>query len=81
MGWAGLKNGELLALAEQQFDVFVTADQNLRYQQNLAGRQLAVIVLPSNRVPVVAALLPALAQVLKTIQPGAFVEISLPLES
>ena len=40
MGWTGLKNGELLVLAERQFDVFITADQQLRYQQNLAGRRL-----------------------------------------
>ena len=52
MGWAGTKNGALLALAEAQFDVFITTDKNLRYQQNLAGRRLAFILLPSNSVPV-----------------------------
>jgi hypothetical protein len=36
-GWSGLKNGELLNLAEPRFEVFLTSDQNLRYQQNLAG--------------------------------------------
>jgi len=45
MGWAGKKNGELLKLAEQQFDVFITTDQNLSFQQNLAKFKIAVIVL------------------------------------
>jgi len=40
MGWAQLSNGDLLAAAEKSFDVFITTDQNLRYQQNLAGRRL-----------------------------------------
>ncbi len=54
MGWAGLRNGELLRRAKEHFDIFVTADQNLRYQQNLSGRKLAILVLPSNQVPLVA---------------------------
>ena len=43
LGWAGIKNGELLRLAESQFDLFITADQNLRYQQNLTGRRIAIL--------------------------------------
>jgi hypothetical protein len=78
MDWAGIKNGELLALAEVQLDVFVTADKRLRYQQNLAGRRLAVIVLPSNQVPIVAVLLPVIEQALQSAQPGAVIEIPLP---
>lgn len=52
MGWATIKNGELLALAQQQFDVFVTVDRNLSFQQNLPQYSVAVIVLraPSNRL-------------------------------
>jgi hypothetical protein len=45
MGWAAIKNGELLALAEQQFDVFVTVDRNLSFQQNLAALSIALVVL------------------------------------
>lgn len=75
MGWAGTKNGALLALAEAQFDVFVTADKRLRYQQNLKDKQIAVVVLPSNQVPIVAALLPVIEHVLQSIQPGTIVEI------
>ena len=70
-----MKNGELLAVAEGQFDVFITADKNLRHQQNLTGRHLAVLVLPSNQVPVVLGLIPAIEQALNAIQPGTFVEI------
>ncbi len=76
-GWAGLKNGELLALAEEEFDVLITADKKLRYQQNLSGRRLAIVVLPSNQVPVVASLLPALELALKDIPAGALIELPL----
>lgn len=47
-GWGGFSNGELLNLAEQEFDLFVTCDQNLRYQQNLAGRRIAILELSTN---------------------------------
>lgn len=46
MGWAALKNGELLSKAEAEFDAFITTDQKLRYQQNLSNRRLAILVLP-----------------------------------
>ncbi len=47
LGWSNLENGDLLRAAEGRFEVFVTTDQNLRYQQNFAGRQLAILVLPT----------------------------------
>jgi hypothetical protein len=47
-GWGGIKNGDLIRLAEQEFDIFITSDQNLRYQQNLAGRGLAILELSTN---------------------------------
>jgi hypothetical protein len=56
MGWSGAKNGVLLKLADQQFDVFITTDNNLRHQQNLSQVALAFVLLPSNQVPVVVAL-------------------------
>jgi hypothetical protein len=46
MGWATLDNGELLRAAEAEFEVFITTDRNLRYQQNLTGWRLAILVLP-----------------------------------
>ena len=75
-GWAGIKNGELLARAEQHFDVLVTADRKFPYQQNLTGRRLAVVVLPTNQVPAVVRLLPDLERALDAIQPGTFVELT-----
>jgi hypothetical protein len=78
MGWTGIKNGELLRRAEEQFDVFVTADQKLRYQQNLSGRKLAFIVIPTNQVRAVVGLLPVIEDGLKRAQPGTLIEISLP---
>ena len=77
MGWAGIRNGELLRRAETQFDVLVTADQNVRYQQNLSGRKLAILVLPSNQVPVVIQLIPQVETWVATIQPGSVIEIPL----
>ena len=77
LGWAGLRNGELLRRAEEHFDVFVTADQNLRYQQNLSGRTLATLVLPSNQVPLLTLLVPSVEALLAAIQPGTVVDVPL----
>jgi hypothetical protein len=51
MHWDSLSNGDLLKAAEGSFDVLVTTDQNLRYQQNLSGRKLAILVLPTTSWP------------------------------
>lgn len=75
MGWAGVRNGELLRRAEEHFNIFVTADQNLQYQQNISGRRLAILVLPSNQVPIVTRLLPSVEALLATIQPGTVVDV------
>lgn len=78
LGWAGITNGELLALAKEQFDVFITTDKNLRFQQNLSEMRMAIIELPTNRVPIVAALAPAVETALENISPGDFIQIPLP---
>jgi hypothetical protein len=78
MGWAGIKNGALLKLAEAQFEVFITTDKNLRYQRNLTKRKLAVILLPTNQVPIIAALIPEIEATLNEIQIGEFIEIPFP---
>ena len=75
MGWAGIQNGELLRRAEELFDVFITADQNLRYQQQLTGRKLAILVLPSNQVPAVAQLVTVVESLLMTVQSGAVIDV------
>ena len=78
-GWDRVKNGALLSLAEgESFEVFITADQNLRYQQNLSGRSICIIVLVTQR-NVLASLIPLAPKVLRaieTIQPGTLIEIS-----
>src|SRR3954467_14414190 len=55
-GWSGIKNGELLRLAQREFDLFITADQSLRYQQNLTGSRIAILQLSTNKLdPILAA--------------------------
>jgi len=76
-GWSGTTNGALLRLADAQFDVLITSDQNLRYQQNLAKRQLAIIQLPTNQVPLVIELAPQVQATLATIKTGQYVAIPL----
>ena len=76
MGWAGVKNGELLKLVETQFDVFITSDKNLRYQQNLQERKIAILLLPSNQVPVIENLLPLIDEKLGIIKENDFLEIN-----
>jgi predicted nuclease of predicted toxin-antitoxin system len=77
MGWAGKKNGALLRLAEQEFDVLLTNDQNLEYQQNLERFNLAVIVLAAhtNDIEDLGPLMPAANEALKTIRVGEIVHI------
>jgi hypothetical protein len=71
-GWAGVKNGELLQLAERQFDLLLTVDRNLEYQQNFAGLALAIIVInaPSNDIAVLRPLMPAVLAVISDAKPG-----------
>ena len=74
-GWSGVKNGKLLALAEVEFDVFLTVDQNLKYQQNLRALRIGIILLAArnNRLRTLLPLLPAVREQLKTIKVGDFV--------
>ena len=51
LGWSALRNGELLAKAEAAFDLLITTDRNLRHQQNLAERRIAILVLPTTSWP------------------------------
>src|SRR5579859_4867517 len=76
-GWAGVKNGELLQLAARLFDVLLTVDRNLEYQQNFAGVGLAVIVVhaPSNDVTVLRPLMPAVLAAIPNAKPGLVTHI------
>jgi hypothetical protein len=77
MGWSGLKNGELLAKAGKSFDVFITADQNIEYQQNLRMLPIAVIVLiaRSNRIEQLRPLRLRLLQELSSLRTRRFVRV------
>lgn len=72
MGWAGVRNGALLTLAQQEFDVFITVDRNLSFQQNLPGFSIAVLVLhaTSNRLADLRPLAPKIISTLPTLAKG-----------
>ena len=77
-GLAGLKNGDLLKAAEEaKFDVFLTVDQGLEYQQNLTGRKIAVLILraKSNRLHDLLQLVPACLAHIESIRPGQLIKI------
>jgi len=76
-GYGAKKNGELLSLMEGQWDVLLTNDRNIKYQQNMDGRNVSILVLcaKSNRIKDLLPLMPACAQVLLSIAPGSVVEV------
>jgi hypothetical protein len=78
MGWTAIKNGELLKLVTAQFDVFVTVDRNLSFQQNVSSLLFPVVVLSAktNRLADLEPLGPQLLTLLPTLQPGTVVTIS-----
>ncbi len=78
MGWAAKKNGELLKLVASEFEVFLTVDQNLRHQQNLAAQPLKFIVLvaASNQYDSLAPLMPQVREALTKLVPGDVIEVS-----
>ena len=78
MGWSGVKNGALLALAAEDFDAFITVDKNLPYQQNLSMLPISVVLLDtySNELAVLLPLVPRLEQALSSLAPRTFVRIT-----
>jgi len=76
-GWAGVKNGALLQLVAARFDVLLTVDRNLEYQQNFSGLSIAVIVIdaPSNDVAVLRPLMPAVLEALPKARPGTVTHV------
>ena len=78
MGWSTLKNGELIRLAEAEgFEVFVTTDTSLKYQQNLSGRKIAIVVLLSASWLRIQRKELEIASSIKETNPGGFVEIAI----
>lgn len=80
MGWAALKNGELLKAAEAAFEALVTTDKNLRYQQNLAGRRLAILVLPTTSWPKIQRHSAEVVAAVNQLRPGDFRELTFSAE-
>ena len=77
MGWSNLSNGALLKAAEEAgLTVFVTTDQNLRYQQNLKERRIAIVVLPTTRWPEIKSHAEKIKGVLSEMKPGDYRELA-----
>ena len=74
-GWGQLKNGDLLRAAEVGFQVFLTSDKRLKYQQNLAGRKPAIFVLPTNDWIVLRAMSEKILSALQKLSPGGYPEL------
>ena len=79
MGWSGVKNGPLLRRAAQEFDVFLTVDQGVEYQQNLLGLDLALIVMvaTSNDIDDLRPLMPQLRETLSDASPGILLKVKI----
>jgi hypothetical protein len=83
MGWTTIKNGELLALASKEFDVFVTVNRNLSFQQNITSFPIAVVVLKArtNRLADLTPLLPHLLAAIESTPPGTVKFVALNADS
>ena len=77
-GWSAVKNGDLIRLAETEFDLFITCDQNIRYQQNLTGRRIAILELSSNDLRRIIAAGAEIGAAVPAIQPGDYVHLTIP---
>jgi hypothetical protein len=79
-GWDTLTNGELLRVADEAgFDLLLTTDKNLRFQQNLRGRKLAIVVLSNSRWRLVCRALDSIATAVNAAKPGSYTVVEIPL--
>ena len=78
-GWGGIKNGDLLRLAEKEFDLFITSDQNIRYQQNLAGRKIAILEPSTSDLRRIQAAESSILSAIETFQSREFRRLEIPL--
>lgn len=76
MGWTELDNSALLQAAETDFDALITTDKNLRYEQNLTGRRLAILVLPATSWPKIQAHEAQIVAAVNALRPGDFTELN-----
>ena len=80
-GWDTVRNGELLDAAEAAgFELLLTTDRNIRYQQRLTGRRIASVVLGKGRWKFIRARLPEIAAAVNAARPGSFTEVEIPLD-
>lgn len=80
-GWEELSNGRLLRAAEEAgFDVIVTNDKNIRYQQNLNNRRIAIVVLQRSQWPLVKLAAPQIRAAIDAARPGSYVEVPVPFQ-
>jgi len=78
-GWSGLNNGVLLTAAEEAgYELFVTADQEIRYQQNLADRKMALLVLSTNNWDYIKSAVAKIVAVINGVTPGSCTEVQIP---
>ena len=78
-GWSGLQNGELIDAAEKNgFEIFVTTDRSLKYQQNLVARRSAIVVLLTTSWPRIRLALAPIVEAVNTAAPGTYREIDVP---
>ncbi len=82
VSWEEIKNGELLAIAESRgFDVFVTAEKNLSYQQNLTARRIAIVLLPTNSWPKLRPFVHEFAALVDAAVPGSLTKLAVPMSA
>jgi len=79
LGWDTLNNGELLSVAEEaHFEIFLTTDKNIRYQQNLAERKIAIVVLGNSRWPILQRYVGRVIAAVSAARPGTYTEVEIP---
>lgn len=77
-GWGGIKNGDLLRRAEPEFDLFITSDQNIRYQQNLAGRRIPILEISTNDIRRIRAAESLIQSAIAAMKPCEFRRLDIP---
>jgi len=77
-GWGGIKNGDLLKRAEGEFDLFITADQNIEYQQNLSGCTIPILTFSTNKLRRLVAAASLIQAAIAAIQPGEVKRLRIP---
>lgn len=80
-GWEELKNGELIDAADLAgFDLMVTTDKNIRYQQNLNARRIALVVMEHSQWPMVRLVMESIVAAVNGVTPGSYIEVDVPFK-